>query len=64
MHSTANTADEAQMPEYFRIVRELSTQAGMPMPRLYDSLTGRRVSFAELFLTHPHCRARRSPAQR
>jgi heat shock protein HtpX len=28
-------ADEAAMPEYFRIVRELSAQAGMPMPALY-----------------------------
>ena len=28
-------AVEAQMPEYFTIVRELSEQAGMPMPKLY-----------------------------
>ncbi len=28
-------ADEAAMPEYFQIMRELSSQAGMPMPKLY-----------------------------
>jgi heat shock protein HtpX len=30
-------ADEARMPQYYAIVRELTTRAGLPMPKLYVS---------------------------
>lgn len=39
-------ADEATMPEYFRIVRELSAQAGMPMPALYVAPAAQPNAFA------------------
>ena len=39
-------ADEAHFPEYFTIVRDLSTRAGMPMPRLYISPERQPNAFA------------------
>jgi heat shock protein HtpX len=39
-------ADEARHPQYFATVRELSTAAGMPMPRLYISPEPQPNAFA------------------
>lgn len=39
-------ADEAQLPEYFAIMRDLSDRAGMPMPRLYVSNEAQPNAFA------------------
>jgi heat shock protein HtpX len=52
-------ADEAQMPEYFAIVRELSGKMGIPMPALYVSpemqpnafATGRNPEHAAVAVT-------------
>jgi heat shock protein HtpX len=37
---------EAQMPQYYEIMRDLTTRAGMPMPRLYVSPAAQPNAFA------------------
>jgi heat shock protein HtpX len=52
-------ADEAEMPEYFAVVRELAQRANMPMPKLYVSpdlqpnafATGRNPEHAAVAVT-------------
>lgn len=39
-------ADEARVPQYFAIMRELSSRAGMPMPRLYVTPAAQPNAFA------------------
>lgn len=39
-------ADEARMPEYFAVMRDLSDRAGIPMPRLYVSPEPQPNAFA------------------
>lgn len=57
--SRAVAVSEEQMPDYYRVVRDLTTRAGMPMPRLYVTpdmqpnafATGRNPNHAAVAVT-------------
>src|SRR3954466_12752487 len=42
----AQTVTEAEMPDYYRVVRELTQKAGLPMPKLYVSPDRQPNAFA------------------
>jgi heat shock protein HtpX len=49
--SKAKPIDEAEAPRLYQMVRELSTRAGLPMPRLYMIATGRNPKHAAVAVT-------------